>query len=284
MSAEPLVYIQVEDRIEEYAHVWTTAAAEQVDLRCGKAEKLRKLVMPFLLHWRAYSYGAGMPEQFILAGKAALDGFRKSGGSTEVLDIATNVMKGLAVAVPDMVNEEGLARKLEQAAIVLGSTLQEQRNLDIDVYPVDEAWREHLTSSVFQLYIWGSMRLCYQGVYNTYEDFVIQVVRSILQIPPEESFRAEDRRFQETFIEKFGQPLWDECWKGQEIREFKLIRHSLTHASGRLTPKMIKAGVKIETVHDVIQIMPHRIRELYQFLAPRALKIIDMAAAMPCFA
>jgi hypothetical protein len=283
MVEQPEFFLQIESEIEQYRHVWPTAAADQLDTRCGKAQKLRKLAMPLLLHWRAYAYGAGMPEQFVLAGKAAVEGFQKSGGVTEVLDIAPKIVNGLAIAVPEMVNEEGLARRLEQAAILLGANFQEQRNKDIEVYPVDVAWHEHLQSPVFQLYIWSSMRLCYQGVYNAYEDFVIQVIRAILEIPPQEGFRANDPRFKEVFTKDLGPPLWDECWKGKEIRDIKLIRHSLTHASGRMTPNMKEAGIKIEMVNGVIQILPHRIRELYQLLAPRAMKIIVKAAEMSCF-
>ncbi|MEX2317231.1 MAG: hypothetical protein WD669_08770 [Pirellulales bacterium] len=284
MSDQPEFHIEVEPSMEAYRKFWTSAAAEQLWIRSENAPKLLKLVKVLLLNWRAISYGAAMPEQFVLAGKAALDTFRGSGGNTELLDIAPKIVNGLAAMVPDMVNEEGLARRLEQSAIVLGAKFQEQRFQDTDVYPVDEAWQEHLKKPVFQMYIWSSQRLCYQGVYNAYDDFVKQCIRTILNLRPEDELAPKDPRLGKTFIANFGKASWDKCWMSKEIKEVRMHRHSLTHSSGRITPKMRAANINIEDIDDVIQIRPHRIRNLYKLLAPYALEIIDKAVVMPCFA
>jgi hypothetical protein len=64
------------------------------------------------------------------------------------------------------------------------------------------------------------------------------------------------------------------------IHDIRVIRHSLTHASGRVTAKLGKAKIDIEDVDGVIQILPFRIRAAYQRLGPCVLRIIDKAAEL----
>lgn len=285
MSEEPEFRLQLDHEIKSYENLWTTAAAEQISIRSEKAPVLYSLVKTLLLNWRAISYGAAMPTQFVFVGKAVLDGFvDDSGGNTALLDLATGVLNKLKERVPEIVDHPALANRMLQETVKIGAEFQEWRDSAKIEYPVEKAWRDYLAEPQFSMYIWSSERLCYQGVYNTFEDFLVQCVRTVLGVPPQERLRATDEKFKQGFLNNFGNDAWQLCWTDKDVNAIRLIRIALTHASGRITEDIRKANIDIEEVDGVIQILPYRIRDQYKLLAPRVLQVIDKAVTMPSFA
>jgi hypothetical protein len=282
--------ISIDRKMSSYRDLWTSKQAETVGDRAKASKKLEQLTATLLLNWRSFAYGAGMAEVIAIGPNNALEHFTTSGGYTAALEIAPRVMQVLAKRVPQIVNVEGLRQDLEQEAIRIGADLIDARDKANESFELsaDQAWDEHLNVPAFVMYVWGTMRLVYVGVYNAYDDFVRQCVRVICNLRPDEELTHNDARIKEVLLGKFGKQVWDECWAGPKISEIKEIRHSLSHCCGRPTIKLREwldqGRFELDVLDDIIQIWPENIHKEYKSLAPCVKKLIDTAIKLPCFA
>lgn len=63
----------------------------------------------------------------------------------------------------------------------------------------------------------------------------------------------------------------------------RLMRHSLAHASGRVTETMKSKKIAVREIDGVMQLGPDDVRDAIAALQPCVLKILDKATTMPCF-
>ena len=194
--------IRIDKRMSSYRNLWTSKQAEAVGDRAKASKNLEHLTSILLLNWRAFAYGAGMAEVVALGPKNALEHFTTSGGYTAALEIAPRVMQVLAKRVPHIVNVEGLRQDLEQEAIRIGADLIDARDKANETFELsaEQAWEDQLKVPAFVLYIWGTMRLAYVGVYNAYDDFVRQCVRIICDLEPNEELEQNDKRMRMSLV------------------------------------------------------------------------------------
>jgi hypothetical protein len=278
-----IMNLWVDDRLEVYKDFLTTAAASEVYDHVINAAKLLSIVDYLLANWRATAYAAAMPAQFVQVGKITLDRFANDElGDTALLDLAKGMLSKLTQKVPELVADPQLSRTLFEAAVRLGAEFREWREGSRLDFPAEQYWREYLTSHDFVFYIWWTERNCFQAAYNAYEDFLVQCVRTANNNPPK--CWTTNGKWEGWVVGKFGQDIWDACWQALPVERLRLIRHSLAHASGRVTERMKSKSISVNEVDGVIQIGPDDVRDAITVLQPCVLKIVDKATTMTCFA
>jgi len=274
---EVIATIQVDRRVGEYADFLTTQRASELGNRT-EAPKLLAIVDRLLLNWRSTSYLAAMPAMYVTSQKATLEGYAKGEVSdTMLLALTEHLLLSFAQLVPEMVNEPGLVRKLNQALIIRGANFRDARDKAKMVFEVDDKWEEFLAFPPFAQYVWSSERLSYQAVYNAYEDFLIDCANVTANKP---NLRTADKEFKRA-LEALG--VYADCWEARPVLEIRLLRHSLAHVSGRITENMDKHNVKPMNDDEVSQVFPENVKKAIDVLTSCVLKVIDAASPLPAY-
>jgi hypothetical protein len=282
MARNVVMNLWVDDRLEAYKDFLTTAAATEVYNHVSNAPKLLKIVDYLVANWRATAYAAAMPAQFAQVGKVTLEGFMGGDvGDTALLDLAKGMLNKLTEKVPELVDDPALSRKLFHAAVTLGAEFREWREGTKLDFPAEKTWRELLDSHDFGFYVWWTERSCFQAAYNAYEDFLVQCVCRANNDPPK--CWTTSGRWEGWVVGKLGQDIWDACWQAAPVERLRLMRHSLAHASGRVTELMKSKKISAREVDGVMQFGPDDVRDAISVLQPCVLRILHKATAMPCF-
>ena len=269
--------IYVDRRMEEYGDIMTSEQGAELGNRT-EAPKLRPLLDRLMLNWRSTSYLAAMPGMFVRSQEMAIEGYARSDvNDTVLLAMTQGMLDKLAVMVPEIVSEPGLATKLRTATVRLAADVRDARAKAKLNFESDKYWDDYLKIAAFFQYIWSSERLSYQAVYNAYEDFLIEVINVKVNKP---NLRTSSPEFKAT-LDWLGATIYEDCWTSRPILELRLLRHSLAHSSGRITPNMVKENVKPLNHPEVSQVYPENVRAAVSTLAPCVLKILDAASPLP---
>lgn len=272
VMSEVIDKIWVDQRIEQYSDFLTTERASEIGYRT-EARKLRPLVDRLLLNWRATSYLAAMPALYVISQKEVLEGYAKGEVSdTTLLGLTEHLLASFAQLVPEMVSEPGLIKKLTQALVIRGANFRDARAQAKLAFEVDDKWKEFLALAPFFQYVWSSERLAYQAYYNAYEDFLIEVANVQANKP---TLRTGDKEFKNALG---ALQVFDDCWSARPVLEIRLLRHSLAHASGRITEHMTTENIKPLNHDEVSQVFPENVKAVINVLASCVLKVIDAAS------
>jgi hypothetical protein len=188
----------------------------------------------------------------------------------------------LASRVPDLSSDPGLVRRLQAEIVKVGAEFEEARdNVSIE-FPLEETWQEYLGDHVFQLSIWGSQQIAYVSIYNSYDNFISELVRVALRL---DECRTAGKEFKRQLRELFGDGLKEKCWTRAEFHVAREARHSLSHAGGRVTQPLadIKPSHGFEVRDGRIQVTPDKTKALFALLKESAYALGEAAVGRPEF-
>lgn len=275
----PIFVVRV---LNEYRNVFNDDWGAHFLEVTAKASKLDGLGLDLVMEWRASVYTAAMPPTILDHVKAFYDGFiRARHIDTTLVKLAEAIPARLLRRLPELSGDPELVRKLQREIVQLGSDVHEA-NKQHEEFDIEKAWNEYLTHHVFQLSLWGSQRICYLAIYNSYENFVLQCVK--LRIPGEKC-RVTTTDFKSQLSRAFGDDMLQQCWTHEAVNIARVARHSLSHAGGRVTDDLEKLKKKhgFVVVDDRIQVTPADMKSLLSTLKHAAMELANRAAGMQEF-
>ncbi|MGA2062226.1 MAG: hypothetical protein ABSG67_17215 [Thermoguttaceae bacterium] len=271
----------IETSLESYRDFFSDDWGERIDALTNSAPKLSEIVFDIMMEWRAAAYTASLPVSILDTMKAYHDGFVKTGElNSTILRLAKGVTAKLARKVPELTADTSLIRRLQEQIIVLGADLEDARSRAKLEFPMKEVWNSYLDKYPYQLSLWGSQRICYVSIYNSYENFLVrslQIARSI------SNCRATDRDFKKKFADSFGNLLLNKCWTSNGINIARLARHALSHAGGRVTDDLAKQKHGFVVRDGRIQVTPEKTKALFSLLKDSVYALAEKAVIMKEF-
>ena len=209
------------------------------------------------------------------------DSFVKTGEiNTTLLRLAEGITAKLASEIPDVISEPSLIRRLQERIVKLGCDLEDSKLRDQIDFPLAEMWQSYLEKPAYQLSLWGSQRVCYVSIYNSYENFITRAVSIARSIA---SCRTTDRDFNKYLTDSLGSALFQKCWTRQAIHIARLARHALSHAGGRVTDDLGKQKHGFDVRDGRIQVTPTKTKELFAVLKDSVYALAEKATTMPEF-
>lgn len=273
--------VRVDIRFDSYHNIFNDDWGERIVALVKSSPKLSALVFDLLIEWRAAAYTAALPVTILEHMKAFHDGFVNTAEiNTTLLRLADAVIPKLAEIVPNLTADPVMVRDLRSAIVDTGAKIEAARDKAEFEFPLEETWRDYLTDHVYQLSLWGSQRICYVSIYNSYDNFLARAVRIAASLP---SCRTSDRDFNKNLTTSFGEPNFKKCWTDSKLNIARLVRHSLSHAGGRITNDLEKLEHGFAMLDDRIQVMPDNTKALYKLLEECVYSLAETAVTMPEF-
>ncbi len=145
----------------------------------------------------------------------------------------------------------------------------------------DDIWEGLIAHKDFHSSLWGLERLCYGGLYYSYEWYLTQCLRIKRGEPEYRWYRV--RGFIKDFRAAFGNTLTASCLEDDEIDLARIVRNSLAHAGGRITTELNGRQHTFRIENGEIQINAEHTTSLYHKLKDRAVELTQSAVGMPEF-
>jgi hypothetical protein len=142
-------------------------------------------------------------------------------------------------------------------------------------------WDGLMKLSPFHISLWSLERLCYAGLYYSYEWFLTECVRTKNNDPDYRWNRKED--FTKIFRTSFGEILTEKCWLDNKVDLARVARHALVHNGGKITDELRKRNHTFVIEGEEIQINAMHTTELYNELKSRVTELAESAVKMPEF-
>ncbi|HEV3417280.1 MAG TPA: hypothetical protein VG056_10715 [Pirellulales bacterium] len=273
--------VEITASIESYRNFLNDDWGERINVLTANTPKLSEIVLDILMEWRAAAYTASLPVSILEHMRAYHDGFVNTGEiNTTLLRVAEGVIGKLARKVPELTAEPSLIRRLQKEIVILGAELEAARDGTEIEFPMDETWRSYLEKPAYQLSLWGSQRICYVSIYNSYENFL---VRSICIARSMDTCRSSDKDFKKYLGDTFGNGLREKCWTSNEVNIARLARHALSHAGGRVTEQLEKQKHGFLVRDGRIQITPEKTKALFSLLKDSVYALAERAVTMRRF-
>jgi len=284
MSDDVIRKVHIETNIDAYRYLLSDDWGERIVALTESAAKLSALVFDLMIGWRAAAYTASLPVSIVEHIKGFHDSYVNSGDiNTTLLRIMPATMRKLVPRVPELTGDPELVRKLQKAIAEIGTEIEDARGNTKIEFPLEETWRDYLKNPVYQLSLWGSQQTAFVSIYNSYDNFVAQLVGIALSL--DDCPRTAGRRFKKHFRDAFGEELKEKCWTTHGLQVVREVRHALSHAGGRVTPEL--NGLRPEhgfiVVRDRIQVTPNETKALFGLLKDCVHSLSQVAVKMPEF-
>lgn len=273
--------VYIETNLQSYRNFFSDDWGERIDKLTAHVPKLSPLVFDLMMEWRAAAYTVSLPLSILEHVKEYHDGFVTTGDvNTTLLRLAALVLAKLSHDMPDLSADPPLVRRLRARIVDLGAQLEEARDVAQFEFPMDETWRSYIEHPVYQLSLWGSQRICYVSIYNSYENFLTQCVRIARSL---DRCRTSDKEFKSHLVAAFGEHLRDTCWTTSELHIARLARHALSHAGGRITDDLAQQRHAFVVCDSRIQVTPENTKALFATLKNAVHSLAEKAITLPAF-
>ena len=177
MSDEIIRWVHIDTRFDSYRNFFSDDWGKRIDALTKDIPKLSPLVFDVMMEWRAAAYTASLPVSILEHMKAFHDGFVRTGEiNTTLLRLMEIVPGALARKIPELTTDPSLMRRIQKELVEIGATMEENRDPSGFEFPLDETWNSYLNERAYQLSLWGSQRICYVSIYNSYENFLVRCV------------------------------------------------------------------------------------------------------------
>lgn len=255
MTTKPIETIFVDDRKELYQPLMASEWAEKtLDARTA-TPRISRLVGDFLVDWRSISMTAAMPATIVDLVISFAQGYTNSHTpDSSIVKYGQHALHGLRLVVPELTADPVLQRKIQEHLVDLLFKMRDvEENVQLE-YPADELWRGYLTVPQFQMMLWSSQRVAFSAYYNAYENLLVRFAKTAAGL---DSLRVTNKsEFNKCLREQFGDDGRDKCWTNDKVNLFRVVRHSLSHAGGRLTDDLAKLKHGLHLIDGKIQITP----------------------------
>jgi hypothetical protein len=195
------------------------------------------------------------------------------------------ILARLATLIPQRM--EGLSNmKRQQLADVIktiGAEYDQQvksQHLPTDAQALFESLLTGLSGVELQTSIVGSQKLCYNGLYYAYEEFL----RACVGLGKVEAdYRVFGfKKLEKDAKELFGDSVTDHCLSHELVKIARFARNALAHNGGKLTDELKALTHDFPVDHEnTIHIVANHNRNLYSALKGRAYKIAEAAHKLP---
>lgn len=267
--------VHIETGIEEYRNFFNDDWGERIVALTERAPKLSEIAFDILMEWRAAAYTVSLPVTIIEHMKAYHDTFVTTGEiNTTLLRLVDLVSARLAVRIPSLTGDPALIRQIQHEVVNIGAELEDARSRAALLFPLDDTWRSYLDNPVYQLSLWGSQRIGYVSIYNSYDNYLARVVAVALGL---DTCRTSDRDFKSQLEQAFGSALLEKCWTSNDINIARLARHALSHAGGRETAQLGKQKHGFVLRDGRIQVTPEKTKALFALLQDSVYALAEAA-------
>jgi hypothetical protein len=262
----------VDDRPESYGPFFADDFAHKAFSASDDVSALHEPIFDLIADWRSASYAGALPYLIPSSIKGFHDAFVNKAPSTAgILNYSDAILAKLSQEIPKLACDSALQHALGEKIVAIANEICTAASTVKHELDGNSIWQEFLSLHPFYLGLHGTMRLVYLAVYGAYENFVVQ----ILSIAYGGSrIRVTDRDFKKKFRSAFGD-LIEDAWLSPEINAFKLVRHALMHAGGRITPDLRSVRIPVVVHNDALHIFPENIRHLYDTLKEPALGLMQ---------
>ncbi|MEX1041684.1 MAG: hypothetical protein WDZ51_13680 [Pirellulaceae bacterium] len=274
--------IFIDDRPDSYKDFLSTNQGSSLSEAACPSPGLNEFVDALLLDWRATSYTASMPGILITSLHSVMDGwlaYESPDGS--IAKFADLVLIALSRKIPQVIKSKKLRVKIKAELLNQAALYQEARSSTSTSIDITDVWNDYMKIPPFQMSVWSSQRVAYTAFYNAYEAFLVQCVKKVLG---KERLRTTDGEFKIALRQNFSSDICDACWSSNSLNSARLVRHALSHASGRETIDLAKQSHNIKVVNKVLQITPDDNRELVAMLHGAVTTLVVNAVGLPQFA
>lgn len=281
MSDEIIREVYIDTRFDSYRNFFSDDWGERIDALTADIPKLSPLVFDVMMEWRAAAYTASLPVSILEHMKAFHDGFVRTGEiNTTLLRLMEIVPGALARKIPELTTDPSLMRRIQKELVEIGATMEENRDPSGFEFPLEETWNSYLNEYAYQLSLWGSQRICYVSIYNSYENFLVRCVGIAKNI---EGCRTTHKKFKKCIVDCFGKEMRDKCWTGPQVNIARLARHALSHAGGRETKRLAQQNHGFVVIDARIQVTPEKTKDLFALLKDAVFALCERAVIMPEF-
>ncbi len=279
MENDIVAEIYVNDILDLYRNFFDNEWSQNIVKATEDFPKLAQIVFDLILEWRGAVYTAALPLELLEHTKNFHDAFVKSETpNTDLLRLSEGIISNLGNEIIELRFDPLILRRVQEKIIKTGSKIIDlYRNAPFK-YPMQQAWIDYLKVPSYQISIWGSQRISFVAIYNSYANFLTQCVRIAKQLS---DYRARnDRAFKKDINDFFGEKILEICWTNTKLNIFRLVRHSLSHLGGRITPKLSKQNHNFVVVNNRIQVTPDKTKELYNILKKSTFILVQKASQM----
>lgn len=262
----------VDDRPESYGPFFFDDFAHKAFNASDDVSVLHEPVFDLIADWRSASYAGALPHLIPSSIKGFHDAFVNKAPSTAgILKYSDVILTRLSKEIPKLTSDPSLQHTLGEKIVAIANEICTAAASVKHELDENSIWQQFLSLHPFYLGLHGTMRLVYLAVYGAYENFIVQIL-SIAYGGVR--IRVTDRDFKKKFRSAFGD-LIEDAWLSPEINAFKLVRHALMHAGGRITPDLRSVRIPVVVHDDALHIFPENIQHLYDTLKEPALRLMQ---------
>jgi hypothetical protein len=227
---EKIKHVRVDTHPDCYNVALIRGWAERMMAIAGMPSELDDVVFDFVAELRSIAHSARLPLDMLRSLQSFHDGYvRDNPTPSPVERVAGAFAFRVGRSIPGLTHEQltavrGICLDIGQQ---LGS-LRDDPRLD---FPMMKAWNGMLSTTQFQIQLWGLQRTCYVAIYNAYDSFVVRCISLISNDP---GFRrGSPERFAERATAALGHETFLACCQDEGIVDAALNRHAISHAAGK---------------------------------------------------
>jgi hypothetical protein len=275
--------IHISADLEDYRNFFSDDWGKRIDELTVNTGKLEPLIFDLMMEWRAAAYTASLPALILEHMKAYHDGFVKTRElNTTLLHLANAIVTRMESKLPELTSDPDLLRRIRKAVLDLGIEIEDARDAAAFDFPMQETWQTYLQEYVYQLSLWGSQRICYVAIYNSYDNFLTQCMRIATGIKDYRSFNRT--KFKSDFATAFGEQLLEKCCDNTDLDVARFARNAFSHSGGRLTPELAPRERAFVVCDGFVQITPKDTKGLFTLLKEAAYALAEKAITLSAFA
>ena len=282
MRTKPIETIFVDDRRELYQPAIASEWAEKTLDARNAAPKVAQVISDFLVEWRSISMTAAMPAAIVDMVISFAHGYSNSHTpDSSIAKFGQHALHGLRLVIPELTDDAVLQRKIQEHLVDLLVKIRDvEENTQLQFSP-DHLWQAYFAAPQFKLMLWSSQRVAFSAYYNAYENLLVRFAKLAAGL---DSLRVTNKSdFNKCLREQFGEDCRDRCWTNSKINLFRLIRHSLSHAGGRLTSDLEKIKHELRLIDGKIQITPVENLSIVETIQPCVDFLIERASSHEAF-
>lgn len=274
--------LYVDTRLQAYEGYLPDHWMEQALQATTAAPRLERPLIDLCLNWRTTSYAVSMPSIFVKSLRESTLSFASyTSPDGSVVGMIDAVLAKLSSRLPEVAESRPLRGRLAEELAKLAAEARSTREAVEPDMPLEPIWQRFLAVVPFSMSVWASQRIGYVAFYNSYKAFLIQVLKTLLGVA---ILRTRDKEFKNALRTGFtGKDVLDACWANHNLNVARLVRHALSHNSGRQTEDLSKQHHNIKLIEEVLQIAPDDNHRLLAALRSAVDAFISAAAGHPRF-
>jgi hypothetical protein len=266
----------IDHRLESYASFYDHEWAKRFSALTG-GTKLDDIAFDLGIDWKGAANTFRMPWLLIHSLKDFNHGYKVGGQSR-----ATVYFKALRQLV--LARTARLLSNMKQRELTgifdqsCGGVLEHANQVTEELVP-EEVWSEYLKIGEFVLALWSSQRICYGSLYYAYESFLRRC--AAVGNPPADNEYTGIGALKDDLNRLIGSDMADVCLDDPKVVLAQLVRNSLVHNGGRVTPKIRSRQHGLKVADGLIHIMAPDVRDLFDLLKEKVLVLVETALARP---